>query len=250
MSNREDILRKVQSLLDKEHASGTTAEEVAAAIAMATRLLEREGLTRAALEIEQHTAEESVKIANDPLWNSPQRRSSWRMQVANVLTDHFGCFYFTRASSIMIVGKPSNIDTVRYLFAYCCNEIDLLTKEHCAGEGKTYANNFRIGCADAIDSAIKREKMSERQACKDAAGTSNALVLVNSAIARLDNERADSEKFAYSKLNFGASKAMPMSSDANARQHGQSAGSSIYPGSNGKAIGSSTRQISGKQSCT
>lgn len=247
MGNREDVIRKVRSLLEKEQSSGCTPEEVAAAIAKATRLLEREGLTRAALEIEQQVTEEEIKIANDPLWQAKERRSQWRMDLALVLTDHFGCFYFTRASSIMICGKPSNIDTVRYLFAYCEKEIDRLTKENCAGEGKTYSNNFRIGCTEAIDSAIRNEKASERDAQrKNATGNSTALVLVNNAIARLDNEKADSANFAYSKLNFGAAKPMPMTSNDLARMHGRSAGANIYPGAGkGKAIGSNNKQLKG-----
>lgn len=248
MSDRDDIIRKVKALLAKENAPGTTKEEVAAAIAMATRLLEREGLTRAALDIQgtSQTVEEEIKIANDPLWQSGANRRAWRNSLAGVLTDNFGCWYYTSGGSIKIVGQPTNIDTIRYLFAYCEQEIDRLTKEQCAGEGKTYSNNFRLGCVDSIKNAIRNERASERESFKKSAtNNSSALVLVNSAIAKMDAMPKMAMQFAHTKLNFGKAKPMSMRTDYGARMHGQHASKDIYPGSGkSKAIGGSNKRLS------
>lgn len=67
-----DAIRKVKALLSKEGAGGTTPEEVATALALAQRIMEREGLTRAMLEIagQVQEPEEDIRVFSDPLIGS------------------------------------------------------------------------------------------------------------------------------------------------------------------------------------
>lgn len=243
-ATREDTLRKVRALLAKEHAPGTTPAEVAAALAMATRLMERDGLTRAALEVDGAAEEpdEDVREFRDPLDAQRGNVASWRGRLAMVLGEHCACqVYQSRGLGLMLVGRPSDADTLRYLFAYCAREIDSLTREHCAGEGRTYANNFRIGCVDAIARAVRAERAAERDAARAAAQTSTALVLVDRAIQVMDRRLADAQRYGREKLNLRSRSASAGRADWNARAHGSSAGASIYPGGKRPGIGSGPR---------
>ena len=222
----QDTLRRVKSLLAKEHAPGTTPQEVAAALAMATRLLEREGLTRAALT----DAPEKIELVGEPL-DKQRRLSRWRASLGSTLARHFGCsIYQTMGVGLMIVGKPSDAETVRYLYAYCTREIDRLAASHARGRGATYANNFRLGCVCAIANAIRAERDAERDAQRAAAGTPGALVVLNGAIARMDSAADAAARYARERLNLRQTRATGSRYDSAGRAAGEAAGASIYPG--------------------
>jgi Protein of unknown function (DUF2786) len=244
---REDILRKVKALLAKEGAGGTTPEEVAAALALATRLLESEGLTRAALELVNSNSfieKESAQIFNEPLFGKPEKsKSSWRIRLASVLSRRFGCFCYITGGATFIVGCPSDADTIRYLFAYCEKEIDRITLTNCKGEGKTYSNNFRIGCIDAISESIEAEVKSERMKHQASAVNERALMIINNAIAQIDAKHSEAEKFAYAKLRLGKPTSMSYRSDYGAREAGRSAGESIYPSSGSSRVGAGYKRL-------
>lgn len=239
MATRADTMRRVRALLAKENAPGTTPEEVSAALALAARLLEREGLTRAALEIEgtAEEAEEETRAFADPLFTA-SRAATWRTRLGSILAAAFGCAQYRSGASLMLVGKPSDAETVRYLFAYCAREIERLARERCAGEGRTYANNFRIGCTDAIADAIRVEQEAERAAQRAAAAANTrALAVVDSAIAKLAQRTAIAGTHMYANVPGLRKVSVRFNSDPGGRNAGRSAGAGIYPGGRGKGVG-------------
>lgn len=229
-------LRKIKALLAKEGATGTTPEEVAAAIAMATRLLEREGLTRESLSLLGDSSEEEQPGTDPQPLASGGKVSLWRRRLANCLASSFGCFIYHarikgRASSIVLVGRTSDTQVVRYLFEYCSREIDRLTKANCTGFGKNWSNGYRNGCVDAIFLAIYTEREAER-AAQRAACTSTALVVLEGAIARLDARSKEAEL--STQIKFGREPKVKNHGSNFARMLGQQDGANIYPGKGGK----------------
>jgi len=243
----EAVMSKIRALLAKEGAEGTTPQEVATALALAQRLLEREGLTRESLAVESHAEEtEEIIKSDDPLFEAGAK-ITWKGSLAYSLAKENGVATCWRGTKIMMVGKPSNILVVRYLFAYCEREIQRITARHSRGLGKTWANNFRLGCVEAIRESIRAEKEAER-AAQRAAASGSALVVLNQAIARMDQQFSD----AYAFLRSGTrlrSVSVNVRTDSSARAAGRVAGASIYPGNGQRAprIGAGTLRIgSGK----
>lgn len=241
----EDVMRKIRALLAKEGAHGTTPEEVAASLALAQRLLEREGLTRESLQAsgEADEPEETMVKSSEPLFGSREMQAStWRGYLAGVLAQANGCVQYRSGGAYFLVGRPSDIQVIRYLFAYCEREIDRLTRGACVGQGRTYANNFRIGCVDAIHKAIQAERDAER-AQQRAAATGGALVLLDRAIALRDARVRDADALMRMGTRVRTGRAT-FRSDNGARSAGQAAGASIYPGSGkGARIGAGSLRL-------
>lgn len=241
-------LRKIKALLAKENAQGTTA------LAMAARLMEREGITKAALELSGVASEpeEQAKAFESPLnENTGKQLATWRIHLGQVITKAFSCATYRSGNELFIVGRPSDADTVRYLFAYCEREIERLAQLHTPGEGRTYANNFRMGCVDAIYLAIRRERESERAAHRAAAGSnSNALIVVNNAIAKMEMKFIEAEIAMYKAVpNLRNSTGSSYRKNASGRNAGLQAGKNIYPGANtgAKRVGSGNKKLEGGQ---
>lgn len=245
MTNSEKRIERIKALLAKEGAGGTTPEEVAAALAAANRLLEREGLERAQLELDGAEETEEPQVFTEPL-DASKRVTMWRGDLAMALAQARGCFvYKSRGLGIMIVGTPSSASTVRYLYSYCVREIDRITSLEASGMGKVYANSFRLGCNDAIRTAINAER--EKVRAEERAAVANdctALVSLDKAIARLDNEQASAQARAEESLRLKNAQSTRYSVDASARVAGQRAGAGIYPGTGGNAqLGTSKRAL-------
>lgn len=240
-----DVIRKIKALLAKEGADGTTPQEVAASVAMAMRLMEREGITRAMLETEGRESEEHADIFDVPLDGGVHKSLiTWKLRLATVISKSRGCYNWARGGAIELAGRPSDVDAVRYLYAYCAKEIERITKAHGKGNGKTWSNNFKIGCVDAVAFSIENEKRAERDARRAVATNPHALTVVNNAIAKIDGYFLQAKEIAETKLKFGKSRpGHVMANDYGARLAGQRAGASVYPGQR-KAI-TGTRAIKG-----
>lgn len=239
MSKRDDVLRRVRALLAKEGAEGTTPEEVAASLALAQRLLEREGLTRESLALggsaDAEPEEDMVKCP-DPLEGTGGKLAVWKNYLGVILTKENGCAGYRGPDGLILIGRPSDIQVIRYLFAYCAREIDRLAKAYCKGCGATYANNFRLGCVDAIAKAIKTQKDAER-AAQRAVVTGSALLVLDRAIIAMDQRAKDADAFMRTGVRLRTRTAASVRGDAGARAAGRAAGASIYPGgAPGKSI--------------
>lgn len=243
---KPDVIRKIKSLLEKQGAEGTTPQEVAASVGAAMRLMEKHGITQAMLELES-TSEpvELADIFDVPLAGEEGKSLiTWKLRLASVIASSQGCYNWVHGGAIKLAGRPSDVDAVRYLFTYCAKEVSRIAKQHGRGNGKTWNNNFKIGCVDAIALAIENEKHAERAEQRAAAArVAGALVLVNNAIAKVDARYQEAKNIAHTKLKFGCARsAVNSRTDYGAREAGRAAGADIYPGqrkqiSGGRMIG-------------
>lgn len=242
----EALLRKVKSLL--RLGESPNANEAAVALGKAQALMDEHSISQAMLE-DQPEQEDAGPIQD---WEDPLGKKSgrWQGYLAVSLCRSNGCMVYRSSGNILkIVGRSGNAQTVRYLFSYCTKEINRLTRLHGAGNGRTWCNNFRIGCVESIRESIKTEQQRLRDSMRQRASQENsngrALMVVNQAIMKVDNEYQQVAAFAAAKLRLGKGGTSYSRHDPGARSAGRTAGAGIYKG-NRQAIGVKRKQIGGK----
>lgn len=221
--NKETIIEKIQKLLAK--AEGTNnPNESAAFFGKAQALKIQHQIDEA--ELECFTSEEEFKTEAEPLNTEDKGKrqvATWKASLGIVLTKNNGCFLYQSGPRLVITGKPSDVATVRYMYSYCVGQINRITKANCKGLGATYANNFRLGCVDAIHKAINMEIKAKKE---QYSGNERALVVIDKVL--VDAKQAESFVRAGANLRQKASNSRY---NSNARSHGRQAGSGIYGGS-------------------
>lgn len=217
--NVESIIAKIKAL--RALATSSNVHEAAAAAAQAEALLQKYLLDEAALEA-QAPAKESAEEASEPLAWHKGHLSWWRIYLGSALMKSHGCtdYVSTRDGRRchIIVGRPSDVATVRYLYAWLSNEIVRLCDQHGRGKGRSWRHSFCMGAAAAIREAMAAAKVEARRAA-----SSSALVVLD----RRDAEAA----VALAKLhpNMRATR-RGRAHDGNAYARGKEAGRSIHLG--------------------
>lgn len=181
--NLKAILVKVRKLRDLA-ARSTSVAEAATAASQADAILQRYRLSEADAEVAGAQPTEAIGEAEEPLWSGGARTDTVAMRLAASLAGHYGCVaYRSRAycmgraesTSLRIVGRPSDVEIVRYMFAWLRAEIERLAQR----EAGPMRNSFRHGAVTGIDLAITA---STRQTVRNAPGSgAAALVLASRA---------------------------------------------------------------------
>ena len=189
----EAVVEKIRKL--RALATSANVNEAATAAALADRLIQEHGLSEAQLEAEGVGPKEAPVQADTPLAEYGQRAPSWAKILANRLVTHFDCACFSdtvrnpltreRRKVVRIVGRPSDVETVRYFYAWLSVEIERLAQADARGQGRRFANGFRQGAVDGVMTAMEVSKAAARGAAK-AAGASAAIVLVDAREAEAD----------------------------------------------------------------
>jgi len=226
-------LLKIKKLMALAEGS-SFPEESASALAKAQILMLKHKVDQAMLEDVSEEDVEDIQDFRDSPLNEEDRgkrkKSMWKVRLASVLCDHNGCYMFSSGVNIVLVGKPSDVSTIRYMYGYCIREIDRITKANCKGQGRTYSNNFRYGCVAAVNEAMKAEQeamKAELQAnCNE-----KGLMVINSLV----KDQREAGKFAKKAFRLRSGAGSGYRSDNNARDAGRVAGNGIY---RGKANGS------------
>lgn len=237
--NREQAMEKVRKLLAL--AESENENEAAAAMGRAQAIMAKFQIETASLEIEPEESEGPIETWDDPLDVSS---ATWRRHLARVLCDANGCFVFRSGKETRITGRAGAVSTVRYLFDFCCREIDRLAREH-GGNGRTWLNNYRLGCVDAVRAAVKEAKDRARSEAYEAAGGGSELVVVDRALARIDEEAKAVEDYVRSRVQLSAASGSSYQRNASARAQGARDGRNIYSGGSRKSVGGGRRAIGG-----
>lgn len=226
------IIDKVRKLLWL--AESPNANEAALAAAKAQQLIDEHNLSAALLSLDGGASAEPDEPIEDfyrkgaPLDSQP-RLETWRDRLATVVARANGCRTYAVGGTIAIVGRPSDADAVRYLFAYLAHEIQRLCDRDGKGCGRTWRNNYRIGVVDTVHKKLSAERERFKQEARETASDSTALVRVNTALARV--EQRGSDVAAWLKSPAGVklySRSAPASAfDRAAREAGRKAGESI-----------------------
>ena len=217
--NLESIIAKIKAL--RALATSSNVHEAAAAAAQAEALLQKYRLDEAAVEMTE-PARESAKEADEPLAWHTGHLSWWRVALGSALVRNHGCtdYVTTRGGRRchIILGRPSDVATVRYLYAWLTTEIARLCDRHGSGKGRSWRHSFCMGAVAAV-----RDAMAVAKA--DARGTASSAALV--VLDRRDVEARVA--LALSQPNLRATQG-GRSRDAEAYSRGKEAGRTIHLG--------------------
>ncbi len=177
-SSLESIITKIKAL--RALATSSNVHEAAAAAAQAEALLQKHRLDEAALEANSAPTESPSEESEPLAWHT-QHLSWWRVALGAALLKAHGCVGYvdTRAGRRcqVIVGRPSDVATVRYLYAWLTAEVSRLSEVHGRGRGRSWRNSFCLGAVTAIRDAMKAATV---EAHRDA--TSSALAVLDGRV--------------------------------------------------------------------
>jgi len=238
MTNQEAIEKVVKLLRLSE--SKCNEAEAALAAARAQEIIDRYQIESLALEYAQNTSgeakpDEPVKdFASDPLDGEVRTLATWAWRLFLVIGNLNGVKgYRAHGGGLALVGRPSDVATVRYLYGWLKREVNRLAERDTVGNGRTYANNFRLGVVDTIKERMNEQKEATRAAMRAQAGTITegvqtcALVHVNSALAKLDARLDQTQNWMDKNLKLCKASRSRTTFDPHARAAGRAAGREI-----------------------
>lgn len=173
MKPMDRVIEKARRLLRLRDRAATAGEAQAAAHALA-RMLEKHRITVAELEMRgAGGAEAMVADKSRPLVRY-QRLSHWRARLVEVLCEHYGIAFWRRSHvsgtdskgrirsnhAIHLCGRPSDVATVRHMFAWLSGEAERLGRKECDGKGTIAHNNWRTGFVEGLDEQLKQARGS------------------------------------------------------------------------------------------
>lgn len=246
-----NVLDKVRKLL--RLSTSSNANEAALAAAKAQELIDRYQLANAMLSLDAPNMAPIDEPIEDfgrkgaPLDNR-KRLDRWAVQLASEITHANACKSYSEGAVIQIIGRPSDVDTVRYLYGYLAREVELLTASHGKGCGRTWCNNFRLGAVETIARKVyEQRKETIRQFRAEFTSPSNepstALILANQAITKVAERRAAVSDWVKTNMNLRFQPASRSNYDSTAREAGRKAGESIAIGGNRSKLTSAARGL-------
>lgn len=223
--NHTEALEKVKKLL--RLAQSANQHEAALAASRAQEIIDRYKIEKFALEYEENAKapDEPIKdFGIDPIDNAS---ATWKYRLAHVIARENQCKVYTSGRALNLIGRPSDVATVRYLYAWLSREVDRLAGMHCTGCGRTYYNNFRNGCVDTISERLHQQRKQTVEAVKSEAAGSHALMVIESALANQQKQMAEVQQWAKTHMDLRTGKSSAGRSDFSARLAGRQAGQSI-----------------------
>jgi hypothetical protein len=259
----DKIVDRVRKLL--ELASSDNPNEAENAAKQAQLLMTKHNISQAMLQV-QAADEETEESPEEGVLHrhSASTMPQWKINLGACMARVNQCEILINGNALLIVGRPADADTVRYLLSYVCEQVDTFTQRErrlLGAPGRTYLNNFRLGMVERVNARLReaqkeaRATMKQEAAAGDDMGTGTALVVVNKALARIDarakaasdsiSARQELPKGHPDKIGSGRSRGRA-SFDAEGRQSGRRAGDKIdLGGRSAGSLGSGNRKALG-----
>ena len=242
-------------------ARSENPNEAAAAAAAADRLIQEHGLAEAQLQADGKQAAETVTEDQSPLAAWTGKTPTWQRILASGLARHYDCasyLVWIRSNTLAhkIIGRPSDLATVRYMWGWLSVEIERLAQLH-KGEGRSWLDSFRRG---AVQGVLYKLDESKRAAREEVQAKARVVAAINpdlqtntsSALAIYDRRREEAVD-AMKELHPDVAERMKRSrggrsfngpSRHDAFGEGKRAGSNIHVGA---SLGASSQTRSLKQ---
>lgn len=231
--NYTEAIEKAVKLLRLSKSSNPN--EAALAMSKAQEIMERFKIDAASLELDKPTqsADEPIKnFCDDPLDSAKGGR--WKGCLAVMLARQNQCkAYRHQGSHLALVGRPTDVQTVRYFYSWLTKEIDSLTRKECAGNGRTYSNNFRLGVVETVAEKLQAQQaethaqMRQQAEQEQANHNGMALMRLNMSIARIEQRAKDVDLWTAQNMKLRSGGASRTRFDQSAREHGRQAGQRI-----------------------
>ena len=217
----EAIKDKIKKLL--QLASSNNENEAALAMAMAQELMDKHNIAMAELSASEKVMLEDIIEDKEPLF-AAGRIPGWKSILANILARNNNCRLLTfrtgyrgkdRETKLIIYGRPSDIDHVRYLLAYAITQLTRLSHIPCMGEGHRYKDSWYHGAVSGIN-----EKLSES---KQKVMTTASSFAVN----KYNDWGREVESFMHSLHKIKTGKSSNSKIDSEAYNKGKAAGRNV-----------------------
>lgn len=226
----DNILGKVRKLL--RLANSPNPNEAALAAAKAQQLIDEHKLNTELLALDSDSPEPDEPIENFGKKNAPldegKLNDTWRWRLANTVMRWNACRGYVSSGDIHIVGRPSDVETVRYLFGYLKAEVEQLVECDGKGCGRTWRNNYRHGVIDTIARKLREQHNKFEADAKAAAGSDSvALVRVSAALERMEQNGRAVDHYIKANLTLYSGGSGSARRDQSVREMGRKAGESI-----------------------
>ncbi|NBT35513.1 MAG: DUF2786 domain-containing protein [Betaproteobacteria bacterium] len=221
-----NVIDKIRCLRRLSENKSATPAEAANAAARVQELMLKHKLTAADVGED----EEDVTWWPEPLWTG-KNRSPWRSVLAIGIATANACRILHGAApgaarKMTVVGKKSDAEVVRYLYAFLEREIERHCKEFldkssesAPGSAKMRAKSFRLGFAETVSRRLREE----RTKAKAEAATSTTM---ERGLIRLDQDEAAIQKWIENK-GLTSTKPKSVSVDSASWKAGCARGASI-----------------------
>lgn len=226
-----EALTKAAKLL--RLAQSDNPAEAALAMSKAQEIMDRFKLTGADIALDGATPVESVKhFAQDPLDIDGSAR--WKGQLGMVIARQNQCKLYGGSGGYCLIGRASDVQTVRYLYGWMTREIERLAARDCAGCGRTYWNNFRLGAVETVCAKLKAAAAAtvatvtaEAQASDTITGGGMALALVHKSLAVIAAQEKEVDDYGKKVLHLRSRCGSRSAYNSSAREAGRRAGGEI-----------------------
>lgn len=237
--NITDAISKAAKLL--RLAQSSNQHEAAAAAAKAQEIIDRYKLTLDPAQLDEATAtipnsqpEEPIQsFGHDPL-TTKGRADRWQCWLLMGIAKVNQCKVYLSDGNLALIGRASDVQGCRYIFAWLSGEVDRLAAKDCAGCGRTYWNNYRIGAVETISRRLAEQQKttfdavrSEALQLTDGAQQSHALTVINNNAAMMIKRGRDVELWAAGNMKLKSKSAGRTRYDSNAREAGRRAGENV-----------------------
>lgn len=168
-----DRIRKLLAL-----AQSSNPHEAANAAARAAELMAEHQIAEASIEVDGELGGDLANAAGEAIDEQVveqfARAVSWKAMLIGGLARAFGCRAIQRRKdgtvSLVIIGRPSDIDAFRYMWSYLTAEIDRLADEgwrtaRSDSSARSWKNSFRVSAAAEVS---RRLLETRQQAMTDA----------------------------------------------------------------------------------
>ena len=181
----EKAIDKIRKLLKLSEGTDNQ-EESASAAAMAAQIMERHNILMADVATKDSPRE---KMAQEDAGVPSKVVNKWKSTLIVRVADAFGCaakwqwvdIYGDRMLRIRFYGRESDVKACILAYEFCERETERLTLRNTKGLGRTFANNYRHGCVDAIEASIQAEKAALHEELREEV-SSSALVIVETRV--------------------------------------------------------------------
>jgi hypothetical protein len=228
-------------------AKSSNPNEAALAAAKAQDIIDRYKLDTSAMDYDAEAKKQDDEKIEDfgsagPI-DEASNHQRWCLTLATTVASSNQCYIYYAVTAvsgynIRIIGRPSDVGTVRYMYAYLKAEAMRLKKENCAGHSSTYGRQFCLGVVDAIRVKLLQHRAETVKKIKDeSAAQGMALVRVNNAVARLDRRMLDVRQWVEGNMKIRKVAGGRTDNETGARYRGQIAGQQIRIGGARASIG-------------
>lgn len=253
MMTRDEAIQKALKLLRLAEHPNSGVEEAAVAAARAQEILDRYELDRTLLELEGGPVEPHEDIVDfgdqgvflDPVGHN--YGTIWPVKLANALCAVNATYLYLAGGdrrSLALVGRPSEVAKVRYLFAYLSREVIRLSRCYSRGHyerryGSSWSRNFMLGVVDTLATRLRQGHQAAADQVRAEAASTMALVKVDQALIKIEQRRDEVQRWVKTNLNLRPSRRVDVKRHyADARTLGRQAGEEIHLGGARAALGS------------